>query len=101
MSTEPEYLDLSDCLDELAEAVAEMGGYWSARLETGHDCAWSAEVRVTRFPNVKDEPDRSVVFFSAGGAEGTDALAEAARAALDEVLTWVPDAGPPRWSDRY
>jgi len=79
--------------------VIECGGDWGIRLECASETAWSAEVRLTRFPNVRAAPDRSVVFYSAGGSTADDAAAAACKAALSEVAGWDPsEIGPATWS---
>ena len=75
-------------LRRLDEAVEARGGAWSVDLDVAAECAWSASVRVTQYPNVRGAPDRSAVYYQAGGGEAEDALGPALRAALADVKAW-------------
>ena len=87
-------------LSRLDEAVTARGGDWATHLETAAECAWTAEVRVTRFPNVRGDVDRSAVFYHTGG-EAEDALVPALTAALAEVEAWDMTAPrPATWDGR-
>jgi hypothetical protein len=87
-------------ITRLDEAVTADGGDWSAKLDVGTDSAWAAEVRITPDPNVRDQPDRSTVFFQAGGGVAEDALDPALRAAIADVATWDANRQRPRrWDD--
>ena len=87
-------------LERLDAAVAESGGDWAVRMDTGAEAAWAAEVRVTADPNVRGAPDRSIAFYQAGGRTAESALELAILSALDEVAGWDPDrVRPPTWTD--
>jgi len=78
-------------LRRLDEAVHARSGDWAVTLEGGAAYAWSAAVRVTEKPNVRGQPDRSVVLFQAGGGEADDPLGPALTAALAEVESWAAE----------
>ena len=87
-------------MDRLSDTTTAKHGDWSAILEVGLESAWSAEVRVTQFPNVMGAPDRSSVFYQAGGATGDDAFGVALRAAIAEVQrSDDTEPRPARWDD--
>lgn len=78
-------LTCDDLTFELAEMCDERGWDFGVRIDTAAECAWSAEVRVTRAPNSPDGPDRSMVTFNAGGGDAVDALAPA----VEDMLNWL------------
>lgn len=73
-------------MDRLTDACDAGGADWGIRLDGGFEYAWSAEVRVTPEPNAEGKPDRSFVYYAAGGATADDVAEQALRAALQEVL---------------
>jgi hypothetical protein len=77
--------ELNRLIGELDDAVEQHGIDYGVRLEVAHECAWSAEVRLTPEPNRRDGPDRSLVTFAVGAATAEDATARAVR----DALTWL------------
>ena len=86
-------------IDRLDQAVAAGDGDWSVQIDGGYQCAWSAMVRVTEYPNVRDATDRSIVHFQSGGDTPEDALNPALVAAIHEVAEWSGAPGPARWDE--
>lgn len=53
-------------IDSLEMLAQDLNWDWGLKLEIAHECAWSAELRVTLNPNDSDGPDHSYVTFSTG-----------------------------------
>lgn len=86
MSSVPS-MTTNDIDNALSDLCGDLGWDYGMRLEVSGRCCWSCEIRLTRAPNTPG-PDRSVVFFSAGGAS-CDQVAGEAYAAL---FAWLVDA---------
>lgn len=82
---EAETTSLNEVSAELEDLCEKRGWDLGIKVETGTECAWSAEVRVTQQPNQHGTSDRSLVTFTGGGFDADDALAPA----IDDMLTWL------------
>ena len=77
-------MTLNEIEARLTVLAAKVKADWSLTLGVAVQCCWSAELRWTPRPGRPDGPDRSIVFFSAGGESADDA----ATAAFYDLCAW-------------
>lgn len=78
-------------LDDLMDHYAAQEAHAAIELAYGSNYAWSAELRVTLEPNQDGRPDRSVVFFSAGGCCAEECIA----AVIADAQAWQREVAVP------
>ena len=89
---------------DIFEGVVEDTGV-DYHLEIVHDrgFSWDVSLRLTPQPNVRQRPDRSIMFYTAAGFTPEEAVAKVVNDALlwlKESLPLFPPGTPlPRWNE--
>lgn len=80
-------MTLDDIDREISAVCAVHGWEYALKIEVASECAWSAELRITKEPNRQDGPDRSLVVFAAAGATAEDVVREA----VGDMSKWIEE----------
>lgn len=89
----PKIQTLEDIAVQLDNMTTPCGAEWHMKLVAASECYWSAEVRITPFPNANG-CDRSLVSYITGGHDALDVAVLAAADAevlLSTVIESVTD----------
>ena len=73
---------------EVLDALClERGWDYGIKADVAFECGWGAEVRVTREPNRRGRPDRSIVTYSAGDEDPQTCI----ELATLDMLAWLKE----------